>query len=288
MAFGFSFGKNKETTNNKAVVDKTELTNQTQNSDRNSTTNSSGTVNTSGVTNTSGTQVEQSRTANQSTGLTAAEQTGSQQLFGDQVLGQLEAVVSGLLGSTGGGGPVGNFDPESFVADGLASAGASQQLALDDSINKLFSNVGGTAGGNSAVALLANQLQGQASANLAGVRSQLTGQANEINRGNIETGLAVSGQEQNFLGNLLAQLRGGRTSTTGAETTTQAQTQAGTASGSTQNDQQQSQQSTQQTQQTQQLIELLSQVLSGTTNTTGTETTTGTNTKKGGGFGLSI
>lgn len=289
MPIGFSFGKNKEKVNNTSTVDKTETQNQLQNSDRTSTTSNKGSVNTSAISNTQGSQVDQSRTASQTAGLTAAEQRGSQTLFGDQVLGQLEGVVSALLGGTPAAGtPVGNFDGNKFVADGVQAARAQQQLTLDDSINQLFSNVGGTAGGNSQVALLANQLRGQAASNIAGITAQLEGQANEINRSNVETGIAVAGQEQNFLGSLLSQLRGGRTSTTGAETTTQAQTQAGVTAGSSQTSQSNQQQSSQQSEQTQQLVELLNQVLTGTTRTQGIENNKGTVSKSGGGFGLSI
>lgn len=287
MAFGLSFGSNKQKTNQTSKVDKTDVTNQQESG----TKASSGTTtnSTTGSSTSTGTtqQSEQGRTNQQSSGSTTGQTQGQQQTFSDPILAQLEGVVAGLM-SKPTGAPASDFDSAEFVRAGVANAQRQTSMGLEDSLNKMFSAVGGTASDNSAVALLADQMRGGAATNLAAIEANLNKEAQAIDRENMVARAGIEAQGQGMLANLLQVLKGGVSTTTGTESQQTQQQQAGTSAGTSSGSQSQSQQQNQQSTQTQVLLELLSNMLSGTTNTKGTETTVGETTKKGGGFGLSI
>lgn len=289
MPFGLSFGSKKNKVKTDTATNVSESTNQAENSTRSSTgvtsNISSGTQVASGTSSTSQT----ARDATQVAGTTKGSQTSSSTLFGADVLSGLEGLTSGLLRSvSGGSSPSQQFDAESFIRGGVNRAAERQGLALEADLNQLADLTGGTSGGNSMAALLANQLRGDFAANIAGVESDLTAQANQIINSNIETGLAQSGQEQNFLAGLLASLRGGRSEATGVTAEATSQSSAGTSTGAQTTAQQQSQASQQTAVQTQQLVEALASLLNSNSTRSGTESVRGTEKSKGGGFSLAI
>lgn len=292
MLFGLSFGSNKKTTTSNTAVAKDESTSQqqtgTQNQQQTSSSTQTGTSNTSGFT--SGQTATSGTTAQQTTGQQRTTQTT--QSLSDAILGALEASTQNAL--TAGGTRVGptagdlNFDLDTFVNQGMTAARAASQGALEQSSNGLIDNIGGTASGNSMAALLLNRLQGDNAAALAGVNAQLTAQGNQILRENIGAGLAEQAQSQSWAANLLNQLKGAATATTGAATTSESTTGQQQNIGQQQQSQQQAQQTSQQTDTTSALISIINQLMQGNTRMTGTESSVGTEKKSGGGFSLSI
>lgn len=291
MAFGFSFGKNKTRVEQDTTVNKTETTNQQQNTNQSQTQTGTSNTNTSQTGSTTGTQATKNSgtTTNQTTGTQA--QTGLTQSFSDMILGALEAKTAEALGVTTGGPTaesLSGFNRDQFVQGGMQAAQATSQAGLEQSINGLMDNVGGTTEGNSMAALLANRLRNDAGASMAGTRSQLEGQAAQIQQGNVAARTQELGTNNAFVAQLLAGLKGGVTATSGTVQT--AESQAGSqqqiGDSRTAENTQSSQQ--QQTESTQALVSIIQQLISGTTNTQGTESVDGTTTKKGGGVGLSI
>jgi hypothetical protein len=296
MAFGISFGSNKSKTDQKKTIDQTETTNQS------GSEATAGSKATTSASQSASTQTAQQASTQQGTTTATSANQGSQvqesirRLFSTGIQDELEGLTGSLLGSAqateesriAGRAALEGFDADKFVAGGLDRATSRINSQLDEALGSMFSAIGGTSGSNSAAALLANRLQGDAASELAGVEGQLTGQAQEILRQNLGTGESFSQGSNQFLTSLLGVLRGGVESTatqaqsTGTETNQQATQQSGT------------QTSAQQTQQTQvqQVMETMMQAvvkaLSGTNTTTGTETLKGKTTERGGGFSLSI
>lgn len=285
MPFGLSFGAKKKSSSSTSEINKNELTTQVQDSSK---VQSGVTESTSvGTTQNTGATTNQSvgRTAQDATGRSTGVTEGVQQLFSGDVLTGLESLVGQLLTNTpASSGPAVAFDSDSFIRGGVDRASSRQRLALENGLNQLTSRVGGTASGNSATAILANQLRGDAAANIAGVESDFIGRANEIENRNIQTGIAQSGQSQQYLTQLLAALKGGTATTQNQEVQTNQTSQAATNVASEAGTQTQTQVQQQQSIQSQQLVEALSQLLQGSTNTTGTEKTKGKETSGGGGF----
>lgn len=287
MAFGISFGKSGQKSNQTTNIDKTESTNQSKTGTQTQTGTTTNTGTTSQNTTSQGTQTQ----AQTGTSTTTGQQTGTTSqttnLFSDAILQGLEGVVGSLFGNTSGA-TVGDFDADQFVAGGLAKATADSTMSLEDNLNQMVANIGGRADGNSMTALLANRARNDAAANLAGVESQLTGQANEIVRQNVLAGNTIDATNQGFLANLLQTLKGGTSTTTGTEAVaTQQQGQTGTTGTTTTAESGTSAGTTSQTQ-VQDLVTAISELLSGVTNTSGTEKTTGSTRKSGGGFSLSL
>lgn len=282
MAFGLSFGASVKKGSSTTDVNKTETQNQTQ----------TGVQATQGSTTTSGTSATQ--TAQNTTGATTNQQatTGTQTqqqqstLFSAPVLSSLESTVQSLLGTipnqpaTQGG----TFDHAAFVNQGVEAAQAATQGELESSLNGIFDNIGGRDDQNSMSTLLANRARSDAAASVAGVRSQLEGQAQAIDSSRFQNNLAGVGQQEGFVSQVLAALKGGTATTTGAT-----QTAENTAGGT---QQQQATTGTSATQQsTQELVNQITamlQTLQGTTNTVGTEHTKTKDTSIGGGAALSL
>lgn len=259
MAFGLSFGMNKSKSKSSSTtaIDKTETGSEATNGVK----SSSGTTTNTGSSSTQTNQNTNQNTNNNTTGTQQSTQTTTN--FSDSVLGGLESAVSQLLG---GGNPVlsSNFNKDQFVADGVAAAQNRVDSDLSSSLNSMYDSFGGRDDQNSMATLLANRARGDAAAQVAGVRGQLTGQAEEIARGNY---MANAGTQQNYLNSVLDALKGGRQSTTGNVATSESQ--VGQQTGSTTGSQ------TQQTQeqQVQQLQELINQLVNSTNHTVGTEKT---------------
>jgi hypothetical protein len=286
MALGLSFGssKNKATTNSNATKNETVASNQNQNTNQtqtgSTTTNQSGSQATTGATK--GSQVSTQQTAGQTT------QDQTTKSFSDVILSALEGSTLGAIQAANSAkvDTSNDFDADAFVSGGMASAAASQQAQLEQSLNGLFDASGGTASGNSMSALLANRLQGDANASLAGQRATLAGQAAQIQNQNIQTELAGANQVQGYAAQLLAALKGGTQATTGVQATTQSQT--GSQDSTQQQNQNQTNTSTSQQDTTQSLMSIINTLLNQNTNTVATEDSKTTGKKSGGGMSLAL
>lgn len=287
MAFGLSFGKSGQKTNQTTNVDKTESTNQTKTGTQSTTGTTTNTGTTSQQSATQGTQTQAQTGTNTQQGTVAGQTTQQSNLFSNDIMKGLESVVGGLFGNTDGA-QVGDFNATDFVSGGMAKASADSTMQLEDSINQMVAATGGRVDGNSMTALLANRARNDSAANMAGVESQLTAQANEIVRNNALAGNSIDQSKQGFLTNLLQVLKGGQATTTGAETQQTAQTGTTGQIGTTTTSETGSQTGTSSQTQVQDLLTAISEMLSGTTNTTGTEKTTGSTSKSGGGFSLAL
>lgn len=290
MGLGLSFGSSKQKSTTDSTINKNETTNQTQNQTQNQTGTSSSTQTSTGSTQTSGTTATKNTGATTNTAVGTSAETQKSTSFSDMILGALESSTLNALNAANQAQVDTNvaFDRNSFVEGGVASAAAAQQAQLEQSLNGLFDSTGGTASGNSMAALLANRLTGDAAANIAGVRSNLEGQATEIERNNIATALAGAQQTQGFAAQLLSALKGGATTATGQTATSQQQAGTSQQVGEQQQAQSQTQQSTTQQDTTQQLVSIINSLLSGNTQTQATEHSKTTGKKSGGGIGLSI
>lgn len=276
MPFGLSFGAKVGKTSSTTNVDKTTDTTQVE----------SGSKATTGTTTTTGNQTgtQTGSTTGSTTGTSTGSQTNQQNstLFSQNILSGLEGIVQNLFGSQAQT-PMSlnsNFDKSEFVAEGDRAAATRATEDTNTALNSLYDTVGGRDDQNSMVTLLANRARGDTAAQLAGVHSNLVGQAEGIARENFGADLAGQANSQGFLSNLLSALKGGTANTTGAIQT--AEQQAGTQAGTS------AQQTSEQTSQTQvqQLLELLANQLSGTEHTAGTESTKGKTLEAGGGFSL--
>lgn len=184
-------------------------------------------------TTTSGTQ-SQSGTSN-TTGTTQA----SRREFSDGMLQALEmGAANALVGATQGadrlteqlnrvkganlGGKQIQFDADAYIRDTMMAADNTLGASLRTNRNQAVAGAGGSTGGNSAAALLANRLEGDVSAQRTGIMASTTATAKElesnIQRANAdalstETSL-LSGIDSNLqagLATLLNALRGGET-----------------------------------------------------------------------------
>lgn len=290
MALGLSFGTNKTKTNQTSTVDKTETTNQVQDGTKSSTGTTSTTGSTSQTGTTTGSQQQSSTTDTKQTGTTTGQTSQSSSLFSDPVLSSLEDAVQALLGQTMGGvkTTVGDFDPMSFVQNGLAAARSTAEGDLASQINQTISATGGSTSNNSMAALLANRLRTDTASQLAGVEANLNSQAQSIVRDNTLAANTIDATQQGFIANLLSALKGGTATQTGTEAQQTATSGSQQNTGATATSEQSSQQQNTQSTQTTQMLEIIQQLLSGTTRTQGTETTTGTTSKSGGGLSLSL
>lgn len=288
MPFGLSFGSRTNRTNSTTDVDRTESTNQNQSSNRSSTGISTSNSLSNATGSTTGTQSSATSGTNQTTGTTAGTTRQTTSAFSDPILQGIERVATQMFGQVGGRPTLSNFDAESFVEQGSAAANSEIQAGLESTLNQLTTNTGGAAGNNSMTSILGNRLRNDAAAQRAGVRANLTSQAEGIKRDNSLASNTIAATDQGFLGQILSVLKGGTVTTTGEETQQMSQNQQTQQINDTRTAEQTSQQTQQQQQQTQALLESLQQILSGTTNTTGTESTQATNRSSGGGFSLGL
>lgn len=286
LKLGLSFGKKKVNTNQTTTLARDEVTtqNQTQNQSQTGTTTSSSTGTQTGSS--VGSQTSTNIGTNRTSGTMTGQSTQTTRAFSDPTLAAIEGAVQNLFGTVGRGAATSNFDPAAFVRDGVAAVQSEVNSGLESNINQLVSNLGGATDNNSMAALLSNRMRNDAAAQVAGVRANLTGQAEEIQRNNAIAGSQIKSVDQNFLGNLLQALKGGQVTTTGTESQQTAQNQQTQQEGGIRSTEQTAQQSSQQSTQVQELLSQLSQLINGTTSTRGTENVKGTQTSKGGGISL--
>lgn len=284
--FGLSFGINKTKQSSSTDISKNETTNQTQND----TKSTSGTTATSGTSATSSAQ----QTATNQAGTSAQQTTGQQATtstttqFDDSVLSGLNSAVGQILSAIPAA-PMkmdGGFDHAAFVSGGLDAATSQVQTGLDAALNGIYDNVGGRDDQNSMATLLANRARGDAASNLAGVRASLEQTAQGIDESRFGANLSGVKASQDFLTNILSQLKGGQATTKGAATTSEATSGATTNTGTQASTGSENTATSSTT--TQQLLEALTSLLSGVTNTTGTEKTKGSSLSIGGGASASF
>lgn len=292
MGFGLSFGKKKQSTNQTQTQDLTTTQNQAGTTNQAQTESSTST--TSGTTATTTTGGSRSQTAGTSATTTAGteRQVGTTTQFSGAILEALEAAGLGSLARVAGQAPVDvsglDFDSDQFVNDAVTRAAAAAGQARDSAEGGLFDAIGGTSGGNTMAALLAQQLANQEAASVAGARNDAVTTAAGIEKSGIEAELAARGQSTGVMDSILQLLRGGVQTTDVASQSEQQQRAAQESIGSEQQSQQSTQQTQQQTQQISQLVSLISQLVSGTTRETGTTNVKGTTKESGGGFSLAL
>ncbi len=286
--FGLSFGTKKNSTDQTTDVNKTETQNQTQ----------TGTNLTTGVTDQTTSQQAQSSTTGVQSGKTAGTSqtnstsagttTGTTSTFSDPVLQGIESLVSQMFGSVNASPTISDFNVDEFVSNGMQAADLNIRDRIETDVNKLVNNVGGSAGSNSAVALLANKMKNAGAAESAGIKSQLTAQGEGIARENTLASNEVAATSQGFLGSLLSALKGGVVTqqTQEQQVASQNQQTAGITDSTTSENTASS--ATSQSQQTQQLLEEINQLINGTATTVGTEHLVGTQKQSGGGFSLGL
>lgn len=128
---------------------------------------------------------------------TTGQTTASRQEYSDGFLANLEQTANTALGrnvaageaidaqlakvtaANLGGDPV-EFDPEAYVRGITTQANQSIDNTLRGGVNAIAANTGGSASGNSAAALLANRMAGDAAAQKAGVAAEATGTATDL------------------------------------------------------------------------------------------------------------
>lgn len=288
MGFGLSFGKKKSTTSGTATVDKNVTGTQSgvEATAGQTATSSTGTSNlSSSSTGTSTT------TQNQSTNTTQTGKT-TQQSFSDALAGGIESSIQGLLGDLGetastlssGIDNLGNFNADAFIQGVMQQAQAQQQSQLDQSINGLIDTIGGTPQSNSMSALLAGKLTNESAANLAGIRSQATGQAEDIMRQNLGAQAGAMASVNDLIPAIIQAFKGGNV--TGTSVAEEIANLIG--SGTTQTAEQSNQQQTTQQNQLSTTLQIINQLLNTTEHTAGTETTKEKTKSGGGGFSLSL
>lgn len=287
MALGISFGKNKQKVDTTTTSSGTETTNQTQSGTKSSTGTTTNTQTGTSNQQTTGSQTGQTSQQGSSQQQTSQQGTTQQTNFGTGVLAGLEQQVMQLLGQSRSAGSFeSSFDPDAYVEGVMAAAESQAQNQVDLGVNNVFSTVGGRE--NSMSQLLAAKIRNDSAANLAGVRSQAEGSAQQILRENFLANAQGVSADNSFLTQLTNALKGGVSTGTTSETGTQTGNTSQTGTSAQQNQQSQIGQESQTSTQVQELTELLSQILAGTTTSNNVENTKGTTTKKGGGFGLSL
>ncbi len=122
------------------------------------------------------------------------------------------------------------FDVQGFAQGISDQATAGARMDLDRDVNNLLSAVGGSASGNTMASLLANQLQNNTTANLAGVMSKAVGEGEMIRQsqqGQLTEGIA------GLSGGLSQQILGLIQATRGASQTGESETDEHTTGRST-------------------------------------------------------
>lgn len=106
---------------------------------------------------------------------TANDALGRNAQSGKAVAGQLAKVQEANLGGTQIA-----FDPDAYIRWITESANRSIDNTVRGNTNAIAANTGGSASGNSAAALLASRLSGDAAAQKAGVAAEATAQATDM------------------------------------------------------------------------------------------------------------
>lgn len=298
MGIGLSFGKKKGTETRDTSINKTETGTQnttqqttgkttgTETTTSNQTNTSTGNTTTTNVDNTrsdaSTVSTQTGRTSNLSAGLVSGIEGGIEQLLG-QVLGGDRQAISGGIAS------LQNFDIGSFVDNIMGGATQRVNRQLEGSVNSLANQVGGTAGENSNVAILSQQLANDAAGQLAGIRGDAMAQGNQIQQGNISAitqALGMTGA--NLLPQLIDSIKGGQVTTEGTAVGSESRANTGSSSSSTAANESSTQSGSTSTSSVQEMSQLVAGIIQSIMNTQGTESSKGTTKSSGGGFSLGL
>jgi hypothetical protein len=177
----------------------------------------------------------------------STRQYGEQQ-FNDEILGELEGLLSGQLGKAGettdfaktrleqlsdrASAPM--FDSEKYAEEVTGQAASAAGLDLDSTINSILSQTGTSETGNSMSALLANKLRNQTAANLAGVNASArsTGEQIRLAQENSLTS-GIQGLSDSVSNQILALVSGVKGARSAGTSTDASESQQDTVSKST-------------------------------------------------------
>lgn len=277
--FGLSFGSNKQKTSETAT--KSETGSQAQTGTNQTTTTGSSTT----TGSTSNTSQGSSSTSQSQTGSQLSTQTST--AFSADVLKAINGNIGDLINKVLNGGAsqgvtneMGSFDPTEFINATMNGARVQAQESLGESVRGLASQVGGNANENSMSALLSNRMENATNASLATTQAGAVKTAQDIMAQ--RAGLISSAEQggQNALAQILNALKGGESSTTGAQTNT------GTTTGTTNTNESSNQNTNQTTNSTQTALEIIDQLLRTQSDSKGTST--GSTSKSGGGLSLGL
>lgn len=183
----------------------------------------------------SGTEETSGRSA--MTGDTTARQVNSQ--FSDKFLQLLEGSAAAGLARSGVGGTAAlgrlseiageapSFDADKYVSDIMTAANNALGNGAAVNRNKIMAVTGGSTTGNSQAALLANKIQTDNTAQLAGIRGDAAAKAAELARvdrmGKTSEVAQLSAVLDSGMASLLSMLKGGESSSVGTEQSKQIQ-----------------------------------------------------------------
>lgn len=296
--FGLSFGAKKEKSAQDTFLNKNENVNASQSQNTQGNTTGTSNVSNSGSTSQTGTQVENQNT--KSSQATTGNQTtsGTTTTLGADIQSTLSDAVKSILGKGVNESSIaslsnmiagrGDFDHAGYVKGVVDQARNRGEQTLQEQISSAGSGVGGTAGTNSAVALLQQRGRNDLEASIGGVKSQAEIAAAQIENQNLGAASGASANLSQQGAQLVEALKGGTTTTDQSTLTKQLADLLGsqsTGSTSTQDQATKSNQATQTQELVSQIVAALSQQ---NTATVATENVKGSNTKFGGGFSLGI
>jgi type VI protein secretion system component VasK len=221
------------------------------------------------------------------TGQQAQSQTATTTLLNDATQKGLQTAIDNLFAGLGsdrasiesGMGKMNEFDPVAYVNGIMQAARSDASSNLDQSLNTMFSNVGGTEGTNSMAALLSNRARNATAANLAGINSQAQAAAGDQVRQNFTAGQGAMANFRELLPQLASILKGATATTDMSSVLQTIQNVLTTGQSATQTQEASNQQATSNTQT---LEQLLSNVLSSLTGTEQTNANESQKTKASG------
>lgn len=294
---GISFGSKKNSTTGTSVIDKNvdEQSNQLQTGSQQSTANTVGTTTNASnlVQNQSGVQQQDQSQSQTGTNRT----TGTTNSLSSDLVSGVEGKVQSIL-STGfndenfktlsnGINGRDDFNVDEFVSNTVGVARNRGEQLLQEQGSAFSSGIGGSAGGNSMAALMAQRGRNDLETNLAGISSSARAQGEGI----VNENLATAGGLQNVLTQAVSGLVGGVKGANQTIDTTQLSDQISQLLGNTTNSSSGGQSATSTGTESKVVDQLLSTIQemigSSSQKTQGTEDTL-TKNKAGGGFSLSL
>jgi hypothetical protein len=298
MILGLSFGKKKQTSNNKTEIDKLETALSNESKSTTGTRSGTSTSTTTGNQTTTGTTTGSSTMNQQQADRGTQSQTGTTTTLGADVQAGLSNAVMSLLAGGVNDANIANisnmiagrsgFNADQFVADTVLGARTRGEQTLQETNAARESAIGGTAGTNSMAALLANRGRNDLEANIAQITAATQAQAQGIVNQNLAAAVGAQGSLSEQAAGLGQTLKGATTTVDQKTLTDQLSQLLGTQTQQTAMNQNVASSQTQNTATTELLSEILNAITSGTNRTVGTENSTGTNKISGGGLSLSL
>lgn len=298
MILGLSFGKKKQTSNNKTEIDKLETALSNESKNTTGTRSGTSTSTTTGNQTTTGTTTGSSTMNQQQADRGTQSQTGTTTTLGADVQAGLSNAVKSLLAGGVNDANIANisnmiagrsgFNADQFVADTVLGARTRGEQTLQETNAARESAIGGTAGTNSMAALLANRGRNDLEANIAQITAATQAQAQGIVNQNLAAAVGAQGSLSEQAAGLGQTLKGATTTVDQKTLTDQLSQLLGTQTQQTAMNQNVASSQTQNTATTELLSEILNAITSGTNRTVGTETSKGVNKISGGGASLSL